>query len=220
MPYKYITIVENESIVALQIKAELEKLGYAVAGVHASGDNAVEGIKTAKPDLVLVDIKLTGTMNGTETAERIKKEHGIPVIFLTTNSEESVIGRASLTEPYGYILKTARGQELQMAVQMALYKHKIDKENEHLVQEFKHALERIKLLSGMLHICPGCKKIRNDKGYWKDLEEIIRDHSGAKISYSNCPECSKKKLDEFHEMKRKRGPKTLADPDKNRSSSE
>ncbi len=192
MPYKYITIVENESIVALQIKDELEKLGYAIAGVHASGENAIEGIKTAKPDLVLMDIKLKGTMNTIETAERIKKEHGIPVIFLTTNAEESAISRASLTEPYGYILKTARGQVLQMVVQMALYKHKIDKENEHLIQEFKLALERIKLLSGMLHICPDCKKIRNDKGHWKDIEEIISDYSGAKISHSSCPECGKK----------------------------
>jgi len=218
MPYKYITIVENESIVAQQVKAELEKLGYAVAGVHASGENAIEGIKTAKPDLVLMDIKLKGTMNGIETAERIKKEHGIPVIFLTNNSEESTISRASLNEPYGYILKTAHGQELQMVVQMAFYKHNIDRENERLIQEFKHALERIKLLSGMLHICPGCKKIRNDKGHWKDIEEIIRDHSGAKISHSNCPECGKKKLDEFHEMKRKRDPKNVAGPNKSSSS--
>ena len=75
---------------------------------------------------------------------------------------------------------------------MALYKHKMEKEREKLIKELQDALAKVKKLSGFLPICSSCKKIRDDEGYWNQIESYIRDHSEAEFSHSICPECVKK----------------------------
>ncbi len=75
---------------------------------------------------------------------------------------------------------------------MALYKHKMEKEREKLIKELQDALAKVKKLSGFLPICSSCKKIRDDKGYWNQIESYIHKHSEAEISHSICPECAKK----------------------------
>ncbi|MCP3943646.1 MAG: PAS domain S-box protein [Desulfobacteraceae bacterium] len=83
----------------------------------------------------------------------------------------------------------------------------IEQEKEKLITELKQALSRLKTLSGLLPICTSCKKIRDDKGYWNQIESYIHDHSDAKFSHSICPECSDKhygKEDWYIEMKKKK----------------
>ncbi len=119
-----ILVVEDESIVSKDIQHSLKKIGYNVVGAAATGDKAIELARSEKPDLVLMDIMLKGAMNGIEAAEVIKNEMSIPVIFLTAYADESTLGKAKISEPYGYILKPFKEIDLQTSIEMAIYKHK------------------------------------------------------------------------------------------------
>jgi len=137
-----------------------------------------------------MDIRLKGGMDGITTAEVIKKQHDIPVIYMTAHSEKSTIERAKTTEPYGYLLKPINNKEFQIAVEITLYKHKIENEKALLTKRLQDALEKVKLLSGMLPICSSCKKIRNDEGYWEQIETYISEHSEAQFTHGLCLECT------------------------------
>ncbi len=123
MPEKRVLVVEDERIVALDIKNRLESLGYEVCGIVHTGEDAVAQSGELSPDIVLMDIMLEGMMDGIEAARHIQGELDIPVIFLTAYSDEITIQRAKLSEPYGYILKPFEGRDIHTVVEMALYKH-------------------------------------------------------------------------------------------------
>ena len=125
-----VLVVEDESIVSKDIQHSLKKLGYIVVGAAASGDKALELVKSENPDIVLMDIMLKGGMNGIEVAEIVKKEYNIPVIFLTAYADESTLSKAKVTEPYGYIIKPFKEIDLHTSIEMALYKHKRSRELE------------------------------------------------------------------------------------------
>lgn len=192
-----IAIVEDEGIVALQIKGKLEQKGYEVVGTFASGEELLEAVGPLEPDLIMMDMTLQGSLDGIETARRLSEQYDIPVVYLTAHSEESTIERAGTTLPYGYLLKPFDAQELHIAIQMALFKHKSDKEKKELTEKLQQALDTVKLLSGLLPICSSCKKIRNDEGYWEQLEIYISEHSEAEFSHGICPDCCKKLYPEY-----------------------
>lgn len=125
-----VLVVEDESIVSKDIQHSLKKLGYTVVGAAATGEKALELIKSECPDIVLMDIMLKGNMNGIEVAEIVKKELNIPVIFLTAYADESTLSKAKVTEPYGYIIKPFKEIDLHTSIEMALYKHKKARELE------------------------------------------------------------------------------------------
>jgi len=121
-----ILVVEDESIVAKDIQGSLKKFGYLVPTTVKSGELALEEIEENKPDLVLMDIMLKGQISGIEAAKIIKERFGIPVIFLTAYADDNTLGKAKITEPYGYIIKPFKEKELQTTIEMALYKHDKD----------------------------------------------------------------------------------------------
>lgn len=127
MPPAQIMIVEDEGIVAKAIQSGLENLGYIVSVIASSGDEAIQKIVKASPDLVLMDIVLKGEMDGVETAEYIRSRFNIPVIYLTAYTDEKTLQRAKMTEPFGYILKPFEENDLYTAIEMALYKHAMEK---------------------------------------------------------------------------------------------
>ena len=122
-----IFIVEDEAIVAESLNDQLEALGYIVTGYAPSGEEALRNIKNNLPDLVLMDIMLEGEMDGVETAQQIKELYGIPVIFLSAYSDSETIGRAKLTEPFGYLIKPYKERELHTTLEITLYKHRMEK---------------------------------------------------------------------------------------------
>ncbi|MHC5034564.1 MAG: response regulator, partial [Planctomycetota bacterium] len=122
-----IQVVEDESIVALDIKDNLEILGYNVVAVESSGEPAIQKAIETRPDLVLMDIRLKGEMDGIEAAQQIRAHLGTPVIYLTAYADEATLQRAKITEPYGYILKPFEERELHTTIEMALYKHRMEK---------------------------------------------------------------------------------------------
>jgi two-component system cell cycle sensor histidine kinase/response regulator CckA len=122
-----IMVVEDESIVAEDMKAMLEGFGYTVPAVAFSGEEAVKKAFDAHPDLVLMDIVLKGQMSGVEAVERIRSRCNIPVVYVTAYADEKTVRRAKVTEPFGYILKPFDARELQTAIEIALYKHQMEK---------------------------------------------------------------------------------------------
>jgi len=133
MPSFKILVVEDESIVAMDIKHRLESMGYIVPAITSSGEEAVEKAAETIPDLVLMDIVLKGEMDGIDAAQQIKDSFDIPVVYLTAYSDERTLKRAKITGPFGYIIKPFEDRELHSAIEVALYKHEMEsklKENE------------------------------------------------------------------------------------------
>ena len=122
-----ILIVEDVSSIALSIRNNLESNGYEVAGQTDRGKDAIKKAGELHPNLVLMDISLNGEMDGLETAEQIRTLFDIPVIFLTAYTDPSIIELARNAEPYGYILKPFDERELSIAIEMALYKHGMER---------------------------------------------------------------------------------------------
>ena len=122
MEKKKIFVVEDESIVSLEIQSRLKSLGYAISGAAASGDEAIRKVIDLKPDLILMDIRIKGDMDGIETAAEIKKIYDIPIIFLTAYADPVTIQRAKITDPFGYIIKPFEERELHISIEIALYK--------------------------------------------------------------------------------------------------
>ena len=122
-----IMLVEDENIIAMDIRQRLETLGYQVVAQFGSGTDAICALADLRPDLILMDIGLKGSMDGIQTAEQIRIQFDLPVIFLTSFSDQATLERASQSEPYGYIVKPFEEHELAIAVEMALYKHGMDK---------------------------------------------------------------------------------------------
>jgi len=126
MPHEKILIVEDEPIVALQLKENLERLGYSVPGVVDSGSSVVPSVVQYKPDLLLVDVHLRDDDDGIEAAYRAKAEFGVPVIFLTAYSDAETLRRAACISADAFLLKPYNEQELAANVKIALAKAKSD----------------------------------------------------------------------------------------------
>ena len=123
-----ILVVEDEGIVAEGLKTSLERLNYVVPGIASSGEEAIEKAEKTHPDLVLMDIRLKGDMDGVEAGEQIRDRFNIPVVYLTAHTDEDTLQRAKRTEPFGYILKPFEIRELHTTVEIALHKHKTERE--------------------------------------------------------------------------------------------
>ncbi|MCK9579294.1 MAG: response regulator [Methanoregula sp.] len=121
-----ILIVEDEAVVADDMQETLRSLGYTVMGTAKSGETALEKLSATLPDIVLMDINLAGTMDGIETAGRIHDLYRTPVVFVTAYADKALLDRAKVTEPYGYVLKPYDERGLQSAIEMALYKYRME----------------------------------------------------------------------------------------------
>ncbi|MGB7250962.1 MAG: response regulator [Phormidesmis sp.] len=118
-----VMVVEDESVISLDIKNSLTKLGYTVSGVAASGEVALMKIQNNRPDLILMDIHLKGEMSGIDVSEKVKSDFGIPIVYLTANADSSTFQEAKDTDPYGYLIKPFEERELGIAIEIALNKH-------------------------------------------------------------------------------------------------
>ncbi|HEY9651281.1 MAG TPA: response regulator, partial [Coleofasciculaceae cyanobacterium] len=115
-----ILVVEDEKIIAINLKESLESLGYIVPGIAVSGEQAIEKSIQFHPNLVLMDIRLKGDMDGIEAADCIWDQLQIPVIYVTGHSDKGTLERAKITAPFGYILKPVKERELYVTIETAL----------------------------------------------------------------------------------------------------
>ena len=128
MPDAKILIVEDEAIEAMDIQQRMVALGYPLPDIAYNGEDGVRKVEKTQPDLVLMDIMMPGKLDGVAAAEQIRSRFDIPIIFITAYADENTLRRAKIAAPYGYIVKPFQERELHIAVDMALYRHKMDKE--------------------------------------------------------------------------------------------
>ncbi len=121
-----ILVVEDEKIVARDIKNRLKSLGYTVPAIVSSGEEAIKKAEEIRPDLVLMDIVLKGKIDGIKAAKEIYSRFNIPVVYLTAYSDQETIKRVKKTEPFGYIHKPFEIKEIRSTVEIALYKHSME----------------------------------------------------------------------------------------------
>ncbi len=122
-----ILVVEDEAIVALDLTSRLKMIGYEIVGTAATGADAIAKAIELRPDLMLMDIILKGEMDGIQASEVIRAKLGIPIIFLTACADDATLERAKITEPFGYLLKPFEERELHSHIEIALYKHKMER---------------------------------------------------------------------------------------------
>ncbi len=146
MPQSNILVVEDNAVIALDIQRQLKRLSYNVCGSAATGEDAITAATAANPDIVLMDIMLNGEMDGIEAAEEIRASLKIPVIYISAYSDDDTLRRASVTEPFGYLVKPFSERELHATIEVALYKHAIDsklRESENEVRRQKMYFEQL-----------------------------------------------------------------------------
>ncbi len=198
-----ILIVEDERILAADLEDRLKSMGYEVCARASSGEQAVELSAEKDPDLILMDIQLEGKMDGIQAASIIKERLDLPIVYLTAFSDEQTLNRAKVAEPFGYLLKPFQPRELRSTIEMALYKADMEKQLKQANQELKEALTKVKQLSGLLPMCANCKKIRDTKDYWHQVEEYVSKHSEADFTHGICPDCAKELYPELYGAKSK-----------------
>ena len=194
-------LVVEDSLPSLQaVQNVLTEGGYKVRGA-TDGRTAMMIVGAKPPDLILLDVSMPG-MDGFEVCQHLKDEndtHDIPVIFIT--GKDDVVDKMKGFDVGGvdYITKPFQAEDVLARVETHLTIHNLQKrleEKNRELQEKNHQLEEaflnIKTLRGLLPICAYCKNIRDDRGYWQQVEVYIRDHSEAMFSHGICPGCVEK----------------------------
>lgn len=173
-----ILVVENEKILAVDIRNRLQKLGYSVLGITDSGEEAIKKVAENHPNLVLIDICLGGKMNGMQVADIITNNFHVPVLYLTEYSEVISLHKNRLIEPFSYIVKPFAKKDLHIAIEMALYKHQTKKK---LLEEKQNYMAIIKSMGCAVVVtdADGCIKVFNPEAEaltaWKQEEAVAED---------------------------------------------
>lgn len=123
-----ILVVEDEQIVALDIRKKLQSTGYTVVAIADSGASALEQMATYSPDLVIMDVRLRGEMDGIDAALVIQKDFGVPVVYITGYPDEDILHRIQSSSPFGFLLKPFEARELHTVIQIALNRHNLEQE--------------------------------------------------------------------------------------------
>ncbi len=161
-----ILIVEDDALIAGGLAADLDRSGITHTRTTMSGQGCLDAIREERPDLVILDIEMPGGMDGIETAARIRSEYGLPFIFLTAYSNESLVERAKETAPYGYILKPYRPTELRIAIDMALHRHDMERRIDETNASLEREMEERRRADAAL---------RRSEEKYRDLVEHIND---------------------------------------------
>lgn len=143
---KKILIVEDEFVIALDLASSLERAGYIICGHITKGEEVLTAIVNSKPDLILMDVKLDGDIDGVDTAQIVRDNFDIPVIFLTSYSNKKIIDRAKKVNPFGYIIKPFEDKELLTNIEIAFFKHETElklKDSEKKYRELSESIQQI-----------------------------------------------------------------------------
>ncbi len=179
-----ILIVDDEIIIARELESRLKVMGYDVPAIAASGAEAIELARTLKPDLILMDIVLKGSMDGIEAAAEIRRYHQAPVIYVTAYTDLRTLERAKATEPFGYIVKPFHERELNANIQIALYKHNVETKLRRIERWFAAAVEEIgdavimaDAAGAITHVNPAAEAITfwpREQAIGRSLTDVLR----------------------------------------------
>jgi len=175
----------------LQVLGEiLDQAGYEVTAA-LSGSQALEAVQNDKPDLILLDVMMP-ELDGFEVCRALKQDpatSAIPVIFLTARTETDAVVKGFAIGAVDYVTKPVNREELLARVRLHLELLSARRELERQNAALAIALAEIQTLRGIIPICSHCKKIRDDRGIWEQIEIYIQQHSEAVFSHSLCPNC-------------------------------
>jgi len=185
--------------------------GYQVRTAD-NGELALAAIAASPPELILLDIRMPG-LDGFQVCRWLKAQENlreIPVVFISSAREVKDRVEGLRLGAVDYITKPFKREELLARVHTHLELSRLRARQEKLIHELQEALAKIRQLSGMLPICASCKKVRDDKGYWSQIETYISKHSEAEFSHGLCPDCAKRTMDEYMKTRgeRARGPES------------
>ena len=187
-----ILVVEDDPTTSLLVGTLVRHQGYTVAGTATTGAQAIELAQSERPDLVLMDIELAGDMDGVDAAFAIREGMGAAVVFLTSHTDAEVLERAARVEAHGYLLKPLDPRALRPTVEMALAKHRMERERLDLIERLEGALAEVAQLRGLLPVCAWCKKVRDDAGYWDSIEGYLARHLSTQYTHGICQDCATK----------------------------
>ena len=206
-------LITDDDPQILQLQATvLKRAGYEVLEA-STGEECLEAVRAHHPDIVLLDVMLPG-LTGIEVCRQIKADKTSQDIFVILVSGVQVSSEYQAdgldVGADGYIIKPISNKELIARVHsMVRIKRAEDalrekeKEQQKLISELQEALAEIKTLKGFIPICASCKKIRDDEGYWNQLEAYISKHTDAVFSHGICPECAEKYREEIKGLTKK-----------------
>ncbi len=182
-----ILIVEDEPILAMAMEVKLKKLGFGVSGIATTPDNAILHTHNFYPDLAIVDINLNASKTGIDVASYIWKNFNIPIIFLTSYYNDKILNQAMEAEPYGYLIKPCRNEELKVAINTAIHKHQFFFKNKNLLvpakKKFIYITENIKFDLLQLELYADDKLYKLTKNE-KKLFEILTKQPDKVVSFN------------------------------------
>jgi len=190
-------------LVQEHLRSVAESSGKAIQLVHTESLN--EGItrlvEDGDIDVLLLDLSLPDSLGLDTLTKAHAKFPSLPIVVLTSMEDEELGIRLVQGGAQDYLVKgQADGLILYRTVRYAIERKQDETEREHLIRELQAALAQVKTLSGLLPICSGCKKIRDDQGYWNRIETFISEHSDAQFSHGICPECTKKYFPDYKDQ--------------------
>jgi two-component system, response regulator PdtaR len=199
-------IAEDDFLVCDEIERQLTQIGCQVIAKTSNGEEAVELVCSLKPDVVLMDITMP-KLDGLEASQQINKRHPTPVIVLTAHDSQEMISKASKNGVAAYLTKPPDPRKLEQAIMIAIARHEDFMELKRLNHELQKALDEIETLRGIIPICAKCKKIRDDKECWNNLESYIESRSEAVFSHGICPDCADELYGdaEWYKKRKKKG---------------
>jgi AmiR/NasT family two-component response regulator len=195
-PSLKILIAEDDFLVVEMVKGLLRELGHTLVGHAVNGKEAVEMVRQLSPDVVLMDIKMP-VMDGIEATRLIQQECPTPVVVVTAHESPGLVNQVSQAGAGAYLVKPPLASEIDRAIKVARARfedmfelRRLNRELADRNQELEQALEQIQTLRGLIPICAECKKIRDDEGYWQQVEVYLQEHTQANFSHGLCPECA------------------------------
>lgn len=193
-----VLVAEDEAMIAALTRMELQAANFTVVGTAPDGRQAVDLTRELRPDVVLMDIAMP-ELDGIAATAIIQAECPTPVVIVSAHTDAQLVAQATAAGVGAYVVKPPRAEELARAITIAISRHADLMELRRLNTQLQGALAETKTLSGLLPICCGCKKIRDDSGYWNEVEAYISKRTDANFSHSYCPKCLQRYFPELGE---------------------
>lgn len=191
-----VLVAEDDFLVAEMVRGQLQQIGHEVVGVAENGHLAAEKTRDLRPDVVIMDINMPD-MDGIDGMRLIQKHFPTPVVIMTAYESEELLEEATTAGAGAYLVKPSSVAEIDRAITIAVARFTDIMQLRKLNAELHAALAKVKTLSGLLPVCVHCRKIRDDRGYWSEVETYLAANSDADVSRCLCPDCMKKIYPEF-----------------------
>jgi len=183
-----VLLVDDDVLISNDVTDLLEEAGHTVVGAARDGRQAIEMVKSLKPDLVFMDIEMPD-MNGLQAACHIREQCPVPIILLTAHDDPELVERGGRVGATAYLVKPPDLGEMTRTMTMARARFDDLKLLELANSELKSCLRDIKVLRGLLPICNHCQRIRDDNGYWQRVKEYFKAHSNFQFIETLCEPC-------------------------------